>query len=190
MDASTLVDTQANGYAVLGVSIAPKSGAGAIDSADLSGKLSADGKTLTITNNDAVQFFDGEYTVTVQDSVKDAQGIAIKPYIANIKVEDAIAPSITGVKYDAETDLVTVSLSEALTALPDVLRVNGTPVNFEAATGPVTELTFVRPATVTTGSTPSIYIAGAQDYKGNALTPYNGSVTITKDASALGVASI
>ncbi|MED0668566.1 hypothetical protein P4T04_19965 [Bacillus badius] len=173
-----------------GIKVEEGTDASTISSANLKGKLSEDGKSLTITNDNATEFFNGEYTVTVSDSVKAKNGEKVAPFITKIKVEDKVAPTVSAVSYDAATDKVTVKLSEALKALPDVLRVNGQPVTADPKTGPVTELTFDRPASITTGETASVYITGAVDYNNNALTAFNGSVTFTKDASALSVASI
>ncbi|MFA9560423.1 S-layer homology domain-containing protein [Evansella sp. AB-rgal1] len=169
--------------------VAANSNAEAITSSNLNGSLSSDGKTLTITNISASEYFNGDYTVTV-DGAKAFNGVTVKEYIARLSVNDTVAPTVTNVEYDAVSDQVKVTLSEAIKANPTVLRVNGTPVSFtNANTAPVTELTFARPASSSTGSSASIYIAGAEDFNGNVLAAFNGSVTFTRDASALGVKS-
>lgn len=169
--------------------VAADTDAVAISAANLEGSLSKDGKTLTITNIDAAEYFDGNYTVTV-DGAKTLDGKEVEAFITKLSADDAVAPTVTEVSYDAATDEVTVALSEAIIANPSVLRVNGAPVAFtNASAAPVTELTFARPASVVTGSAATVYIAGATDFNGNALTAFNGSVTFTKDASALGVSA-
>ncbi|AZB44587.1 hypothetical protein CEF21_21135 [Bacillus sp. FJAT-42376] len=192
IDADTVItDAGTDDTLLSSVSVVADTDAESVTAAKLEGALSKDGKTLTITSTDVAEFFDGTYTVTATDAVKTTDAKALTPFIAKVTVDDTTAPTVTGVSYDAASDEVTLTLSEALVGNPDVLRVNGTPVAFtNSSTGPVTELTFNRPASVATGSVADIYIAGAKDYKGNALAAYTGNVTFTKDVSALGVASV
>lgn len=184
---SVITNAGTNDSLTSAISLVANTDAETITASNLEGSLSKDGKTLTITNTSTTEFFDGDYTVTV-DGAKDLAGTEVEVFITKLSVDDAVAPTVTGVEYDAATDLVTVSLSEAIVANPDVLRVNDSPVALtNSPTAPVTELTFARPASVTTGSTATIYIAGAKDFNGNGLVAHNGSLTFTKDASALGV---
>ncbi|GAA0486947.1 S-layer homology domain-containing protein [Salinibacillus aidingensis] len=193
VDGDTLfTDAASDDYSLLSsaISIEGDAEAESITFSNLEGKLSEDEKTLTITNADGTEFFDGKYTVTVNDTVKTTSGDSIAPFINNINVDDVTSPEVSEVSYDASTDKVTVKLSEAIDGTPEVLRVNGKPVSFDTATAPITELTFDRPASVETGSNATLYIAGATDYNSNYLESYNGSVTFTKDTSALDVSSI
>ncbi|WP_248892448.1 beta strand repeat-containing protein [Bacillus methanolicus] len=159
----------------------------------ITGSLSADGKTLTLTvDATSAKYFDGTYAVTVSDTVKTTDGKALTPYAGTFTTKDQTSPTVTNVSYNSITNKIEVTFSEPITARPDVVRVNGDPV-------PVANVSFVdtnrtkiqidKPSSVAAGSTATVYVAGAKDAANNILTPYTGNVTITNDASALQVAS-
>ncbi|MGG3892326.1 beta strand repeat-containing protein, partial [Geobacillus stearothermophilus] len=157
----------------------------------VTGSLSEDGKTLTLTAAGAT-YFDGTYALTIADSVKSTDGKALTAYAGTFTAKDTVAPSVTGVTFNTVTGNIEVTFSEPLTAIPDVVRVNGQPIAAANITlsGDAKKITFAKPSSLAAGSSAEIYVAGAQDAAGNSLAPFTGSVTITNDASALQVTSV
>jgi hypothetical protein len=162
----------------------------------ITGSLSADGKTLTLTVDvTKSKYFDGTYAVTVSDAVKTTDGKALTPYAGTFTTKDQTSPTVTNVSYNTITNKIEVTFSEPITAIPDVVRVNGNPVDTTTNVSFVpntnqTKIQIDKPSSVAAGSTATLYVAGAKDAANNTLTPYTGNVTITNDASALQVASV
>ncbi|MBG9549680.1 hypothetical protein [Cytobacillus firmus] len=156
----------------------------------VTGTLSEDGKTLTLTAAGAT-FFDGNYSLTIADSVKTTDGKELTAYAGTLSASDKVAPTINKVEFNPTTGNLEVTTSEPLTATPSVLRVNGTPVTGLSPVANTNNTKFVvaKPASVTAGSTASIYLAGGTDYSGNILSAFEGNVQITNDQSALQVVS-
>ncbi|WP_171334943.1 S-layer homology domain-containing protein [Anoxybacillus sp. EFIL] len=155
--------------------------------------LSEDGKTLTLTLDvTSSKYFEGTYAVTVSDAVKTTEGKAITAYAGTFTVKDQTAPTVKEVVYNTITNEVEVTFAEPVTRVPDVVRLNGEPVSgvvFVSNTNQ-TKVKFTKPSSVAAGSTASIYVAGTTDAASNILSPYNGNVTFTNDASALQVTSV
>jgi trimeric autotransporter adhesin len=166
-----------------------------VDSASdtITGSLSADGKTLTLTVDAAsAKYFDGTYAVTVSDAVKATDGKALTAYAGTFTTKDQTSPTVSNVSYNTITNKIEVTFSEPITAVPDVVRLNGEPVTsvgFVSGTNQ-TKIEFAKPSSVAAGSTATLYVAGAKDAANNTVTPYTGNVTITNDASALQVTSV
>lgn len=156
----------------------------------VTGSLSTDGLTLTLTAS-AATFFSGTYTLTIADSVETADAKALVAYAGTVTASDAVAPVVSTVAYSTITGNITITTSEPLTAVPTVLRINGAPVTGLAvvANSNNTKFSVAKPSTVAVGTTATVYVAGAADYAGNLLTAYNGSVAITDDQSTLQVVS-
>lgn len=159
----------------------------------ITGSLSADGKTLTLTVDAAsAKYFDGTYAVTVSDAVKTTDGKTLAAYAGTFTAKDQTAPTVKEVVYNTITNQVEVTFAEPVTRVPDVVRLNGEPVSgvaFVAGTNQ-TKVAFTKPSSVAAGSTASIYVAGTTDAASNILSPYNGNLTFTNDASALQVTSV
>ncbi|KAF0996522.1 Ig-like domain-containing protein [Geobacillus sp. TFV-3] len=159
----------------------------------ITGSLSADGKTLTLTvDATSAKYFDGTYAVTVSDAVKATDGKALTAYAGTFTTKDQTSPTVSNVSYNTITNKIEVTFSEPITAVPDVVRLNGEPVtsaSFVVGTNR-TKIDFAKPSSVAAGSTATLYVAGAKDAANNILTPYTGNVTITNDASALQVTSV
>ena len=198
VDASTLVSNTTTGALVSGaVSISRTIPALAPNTdqniaAAITGKVSEDGRSIVLTlgNN---EYLEGTYAVTVSDKVEAKDGSALKAFAGTISVEDKVAPTVEKVEFNPSTGNIEFTVSEPI-ATPDVLRINGTPVPASDIT-PVTgsnntKFTVAKPASVTAGSTASIYLAGAKDYAGNILTAFNGNVTIANDQSAVTIDSV
>ncbi|TCI71228.1 hypothetical protein EVJ22_08020 [Exiguobacterium sp. SH0S7] len=157
----------------------------------VTGKLSEDGKSLTLTAASAT-YFNGTYALTVADSVKTTEGKSFAAFAGTLSVSDAVSPSVNEVTYDTITNEVVVTLSEPVVSVPDVIRLNGNPVSgVTFVTGSNNkQVKFTKPSSIASGTTASVYVAGATDANGNILTAFNGNVTFTNDASSLAVASI
>ncbi|SFA59082.1 S-layer homology domain-containing protein [Anoxybacillus pushchinoensis] len=159
----------------------------------ITGSLSADGKTLTLTVDvTGAKYFDGTYAVTVSDAVKTTDGKTLTAYAGTFTAKDQTAPTVKEVVYNTITNEVEVTFAEPVTRVPDVVRLNGEPVSgvvFVSNTNQ-TKVKFTKPSSVAAGSTASIYVAGTTDAASNILSPYNGNVTFTNDASALQVTSV
>ncbi|MED4461147.1 hypothetical protein [Metabacillus fastidiosus] len=160
----------------------------------VTGSLSEDGKSLTLTvDASTAKYLDGSYSVTVANSVKATDGTAVKAFAGTVSTKDETKPEVTGVTYDTITGQVEVTVSEPITAVPEVVRVDGqpvtTPVTFVANKNQ-TKVVFAKPTSVDSGTTKSVEISGAVDAAGNILTRYTGNVTFTADAAAPQVESI
>ncbi|QAV25719.1 S-layer protein [Neobacillus thermocopriae] len=159
----------------------------------ITGSLSEDGKTLTLTLDvSSSKYFEGTYAVTVSDAVKATDGKAITAYAGTFTVKDRTSPTVSSVSYNVITNRIEVTFSEPVTTTPDVVRLNGEPVTGVTFVSGAnrTKIEFVKPSSVAAGSTATLYVAGAKDIANNILTPYTGNVTITHDASALQVTSV
>ncbi|MDQ0154254.1 S-layer homology domain-containing protein [Robertmurraya andreesenii] len=156
----------------------------------VTGKLSEDGKTLTLSAA-STTFFDGTYALTISDSVKTTKDEALKAYATTVTASDKVAPTISKVEFNPTTGNIEVTTSEPVTAAPEVLRVNGAPLTglSPVANSNNTKFSVAKPASLAAGTTASVYISGGADYAGNLLTAYNGSVVITDDQSDLQVVS-
>ncbi|QHQ61161.1 hypothetical protein Ana3638_10580 [Anaerocolumna sedimenticola] len=78
---------------------------------DLTGKLSSDGKTLTITSENA---FNGIYGLHLSDSIKTAGGTALTEYYKELELHDTKAPYFKDYDVDDTGLIVTLTFSEAM----------------------------------------------------------------------------
>ncbi|WP_166786703.1 S-layer homology domain-containing protein [Jeotgalibacillus salarius] len=160
-----------------------------VDADNATGVLSEDGKTLTITAGGA-EYFDGTYSLTVADTVETVSGDEFPAFSSTFTVDDTTAPTVSSVDYEVATNTVTVTYSEPLEAAPTTVRQNGQPVSLIAGFTPGdTEVSFLN--TATSGTTSTVYTAGAVDYNGNNQTLFNGNVFIDQASTeALTVTSL
>ncbi len=78
---------------------------------DLTGALSSDGKTLTITSENA---FNGVYGLHLDDSILTTEGTAITEYYKNLKLYDTKPPYFKDYDVDDTGLIVTLKFSEAM----------------------------------------------------------------------------
>ncbi|MFC7685762.1 S-layer homology domain-containing protein [Ureibacillus sp. GCM10028918] len=156
----------------------------------VTGSLSEDGKTLTLTAA-ASTYFDGTYAIVLADSIKATDAQKLDAYAGTVTASDKVAPTVSKVEFNPSTGNFEVTLSEPVASTPDVLRVNGTPVSGLApvANSNNTKFTVAKPASIAAGTTASIHLAGTADYAGNILTAFDGSVVVSDDQSAVQVVS-
>jgi uncharacterized protein YjdB len=156
------------------------------------GFLSADGTVLTLTATSPT-YFDGTYALTMSDKVETVADEKLVAYAGTFTYTDTVAPTVTDMTYNTITGNIDVTVSEPITAVPTIARVNGSPVTGSAfvANSNQTKFSVPKPASVLAGSTATVYVAGATDFTTtNQLVGYTGSVLITSDATALAVESM
>lgn len=175
IDASTVIGTS---NALQNITVAK---VGATASTGLKAALSDDKKSLTITSSSALN---GEYNVSVSDSVKTTAGDKVEASTKLIKVEDKVAPTYVGfTKENASTFLF--NFSEPINDLGSVVvkKADGTVLTTPNATVSKDGSTIkvVLGADVEAGKDITVSFAGQTDAATNVLeTPF--SVTIQKGA--------
>lgn len=156
-----------------------------IEAGDLSGKLSEDGKTLTVTTENPVS---KRYNVVV-DGIKATDGSAIAKYDDIVTfAADTTAPAIVSTVKDSASTF-TVTFSEPIKQIGTVTYkyADGTPIttgisnNFVAGT-PTDKVTFTMTGEIAAGKTVVATLVGAQDTASNLLTPNPATVTMVKGA--------
>lgn len=161
------------------------------DVSTVTGTLSEDRKTLTLTAS-GTTYFKGTYAVTVNDIVT-ANGEKVQAYATTVNVDDKVAPTVTSVVYNPNNNKFEINLSEPVTVASianTTFRINGTPVTLDTITSASSKLTATRPSDVALGTNATVYLAGAQDAAGNIMTAFNGTVQVTKDTTALQPVSV
>ncbi|MBO2535674.1 Ig-like domain-containing protein [Rummeliibacillus suwonensis] len=154
---------------------------GAAAETGLTAELSDDKKSLTITSSSVLN---GEYNVSVTDSVKTTAGDKVEASTKLIKVEDKVAPTYVGfTKENASTFLF--NFSEPINDIGSVVvkKADGTVI--PAADATVTKegstIKLVLSTNVEAGKDITVSFAGQTDAATNILeTPF--SVTIQKGA--------
>ncbi|MGF9907940.1 hypothetical protein [Brevibacillus porteri] len=155
-----------------------------VDAGALSGKLSEDGKTLTVTTANAVS---KRYNVVI-DGIKGKDGSAFAKYDEVVTfAADTTAPAIVSTVKDSASTF-TVTFSEPIKQIGTVTYkyADGTPVadghvthNFTTTTDKVT---FTLTSNIASGKTVIATVIGAQDTASNLLTPNPATVTMVKGA--------
>lgn len=155
-----------------------------VDAGALSGKLSEDGKTLTVTTANAVS---KRYNVVI-DGIKAKDGSAFAKYDDVVTfAADTTAPAIVSTVKDSASTF-TVTFSEPIKQIGTVTYkyADGTPVadghvthNFTTTTDKVT---FTLTSNIASGKTVIATVIGAQDTASNLLTPNPATVTMVKGA--------
>ena len=152
-----------------------------VASGALTGTLSADGKTLTVTAANALS---KRYDVVV-DALKATDGTSFVKYAQmSTFAADKTAPTIVSTtKISATTFKVT--FSEPMNSLGTVSYklANGTAtadVTNDFGGGPKTEVVFTLGNTIVVGDTVTATLIGASDKAGNLLSPNPATTTFTK----------
>ncbi|USK84928.1 hypothetical protein [Peribacillus asahii] len=147
----------------------------------LTGELSKDGKTLTIT---AANELSKRYDLVI-DGIKEVNGKALVKYEETIKIEaDTKAPTIAGTE-QISANLVKIKFSEPVQAhttatlkYADGKAVSNASVSVaEGATGVVVDLS---DAAVEVNKPITVTFIGLKDKAGNLVTPNPATVEITK----------
>ncbi|TQR32590.1 Ig-like domain-containing protein [Brevibacillus brevis] len=154
-----------------------------VEAGNLSGKLSEDGKTLTVTTEKAIS---KRYNVVI-DGIKAKDGSAFAKYDEVVTfAADTTAPAIVSTVKDSASTF-TVTFSEPLKQIGTVTYkyADGTPVTAGVSNNHVAgadKVTFTMTSEIAAGKTVVATIIGAQDTAGNLLTPNPATVTMVKGA--------
>jgi trimeric autotransporter adhesin len=151
----------------------------------LTGKLSEDGKTLTIT---AASIFDGEYAFKLTDSVKSKAGEKLVEYTSIVKVDDTVAPKLVSASASAKTSTNSIALvfDEPVTANGAIVYVNGVAaIVSNDATNP-NRLNVTASQQLAAGSTATVRLTNVKDYNNNFTTPnpFETTVSVVADTVA------
>lgn len=157
----------------------------------LTGSLSADGKTLTITANGV---FNGEYTFKSTDAIKSVTGEKIEEYTMTVKAHDTIAPKL--VSGSATAKIATQSFSlyfdEPVNATGAIAYVNNAAATVSNNPTNPNRLDVTASTAVPVGTTASIKLTNVKDYNNNSTSPnpVETFVTITTDTVAPTVTNV
>ncbi|MED1801428.1 hypothetical protein [Brevibacillus porteri] len=155
-----------------------------VPSGTLSGKLSEDNKTLTVTATNALS---KRYTVVI-DGLKAKDGSTFVKYDDVVTfAADTTAPAIVSTVKDSASTF-TVTFSEPIKEIGTVIfkYADGTPVTdghvTKEFTAPSNKVTFTLTSDIAAGKTVIATFIGTQDSANNLLTPNPATVTMVKGA--------
>lgn len=158
-----------------------------VNAGKLTGELSADGKSLTITAQNPLS---KRYDITV-DGVKTVAGPAVDKYETTITIAaDKTAPAVVGVE-KVSASQVKVKFTEPLSSIGTVSYklANGTDIAeggngvTKSFTAGDSEVTFSIGSDVKANEEVTVTIIGAKDQAGNLISPNPTTVTFTKGAA-------
>jgi hypothetical protein len=157
----------------------------------LTGSLSEDGKTLTIT---AASPFNGEYTVKTTDSIKTTGGVAVPGLTSLIKVDDKVAPKLLSATASAKTSTSTfaVKFDEPVDATGAIVYVNGVAGTVTNNASNPNQLDVTSSSPVAAGASATIRLVNVKDYNNNftEVNPLETTVTVAADTTAPTVQSV
>ncbi|MGN7385473.1 S-layer homology domain-containing protein [Sporosarcina sp. SAFN-015] len=144
----------------------------------LTGVLSTDGKTLTIT---ASGTFNGEYTFSATDSIKSTTNEPLDKYTATVKLHDTIAPRLVSGSASAKTSTTSFSLffDEPVNATGATAYVNNTVATITNNPTDPKRLDITTRTAVQVGATARISVTNVKDYNSNSTSPNPVETTIT-----------
>ncbi|MCL6601887.1 MAG: S-layer homology domain-containing protein [Paenibacillus sp.] len=140
--------------------------------------LSSDKTEATLTLGGS-EYFKGQYTFTVTESVKTAAGEKVAPYTTLVTVADTMAPTISSLTSVAKatTTKVTVKFSEPVQSTGVIAYVNGVAAGVVAGSS-LNELV-LNTGTLVSGKTYDVSFLNVQDFAGNYITPNPTATTVT-----------
>lgn len=158
--------------------------------------LSADGKTLTLTDVDAAKYYAGTYAfVTLADKVETTTNEKIAKTTSTFTINDVTRPTITGVEYPNSVT------ARVLFSEPVIKGLSGT-VSFKNAAGEVITTPTTTGTVTNDGVNNKYYITvdlsaagvpvnanitttviGYQDFAGNIISPNPTTVLVKKDTT-------
>ncbi|MCM3452404.1 S-layer homology domain-containing protein [Heyndrickxia oleronia] len=153
---------------------------------DLTGTLSADGKTLTVTGTGS---FNGSYTVLVTDSVKTTDGKALDAFKQVVSLTDSVRPTVSAATYKSNNvatftfsepiDVADSTALETYLTLKDASGATYTPV-VTLADDKKSFTLDLNGSSFVTGKDYTLTVAGLKDFAGNLISPNPVSLTVTK----------
>ncbi|KAB8137485.1 hypothetical protein F9U64_09180 [Gracilibacillus oryzae] len=172
VDVDSIIEDTETGELVDGVVTIDAVG-DAVDFTSLTGELSEDGKTLTLT---AADTFDGRYSVTLVDA-EDTEGNEVADYAGFFTADDVVRPAVTDVTYTS-TNTAKISFSEPVADIGSVtlngVEANVTETGFDFILVDLNDLDFEEAGTLT--------IVGLEDFAGNLITPNPVNVDVKRPA--------
>lgn len=179
MDESTLVGSTGD---LLNVVFDETTNASAaVNSANATGELSADGKTLTITLG-ANEVFSGTYAITLSKNVKTEDGRSLVDYSGTFSIKDEVAPQIVSVSAKTNSNVATsakIAFSEPVSTA--VVKINGT---YYSATGLETDVLTVNGLALDVTKTHTVEVINATDAVGNTTQQQSVSFVVNQDTVA------
>lgn len=156
-----------------------------VNPGDLTGSLSEDGKTLTIT---AQWIFDGEYAVKLTDAIQAVASGKFEEYTEILKAKDDVAPkfisgSATG---KTSTNSFSVLFDEPVSASGVIAYVNDVAATVANDLTNPNRLNVTSSKQIAAGTTATVTLRNVKDYKNNFTSPnpVEASITISADTVA------
>ncbi|MGN7388900.1 S-layer homology domain-containing protein [Sporosarcina sp. SAFN-015] len=178
---STVLDSSNN---VRNISFTMVSGS-TVNPGQLTGSLSEDGKTLTVT---AQWTFDGEYAVKTTDAIQATAGGKFEEYTAILKAKDDVAPKFVSGSATAKTSTNSFSIlfDEPVSASGVIAYVNDIVATVANDPSNPNRLNVTASKQVAAGTTATVKLLNVKDYKNNFASPnpVEASITITADTVA------
>ncbi|MED4587001.1 Ig-like domain-containing protein, partial [Brevibacillus choshinensis] len=150
--------------------------------ASFTAKLSADGKTLTVTPN---TYFNGKYSVNVSTSVEDEDGNAVEAYTTIVNANDTTRPVVSAPAYPVN-NIARFALSEPINANAGAVEAAMTIKDATGAT--VSSATLVTAVNddsfdlniggFAVNKDYTVTLVGLKDYKGNLISPNPVTFTV------------
>ncbi|MGE7836001.1 hypothetical protein [Viridibacillus arvi] len=147
------------------------------------GKLSEDGKTLTLTSTDAIKVTDATVVVNAIKTKADAK-VSTEKFVSKITFEDKVAPSILSV--EAQTNgtvakTATIQLSEPVKA-GVLVKVDGDYVAVTSFTGTSDKLELTG-LNLEAGKAHTVEVINAEDTAGNKTVSTTATFSVSVDAA-------
>ncbi|MEK3935693.1 S-layer homology domain-containing protein [Sporosarcina sp. FSL W7-1349] len=156
-----------------------------VNPGQLTGSLSEDGKTLTITAN---WIFDGEYAFKSTDAVQAVSGGKFEEYTTIVKAKDDVAPKLVSGSATAKTSTNSFAIlfDEPVSASGVIAHVNDTAATVANDPQNPNLLQVTSGKAVPAGTTAKIKLLNVKDYNQNFVSPnpVETSVTIETDTVA------
>lgn len=154
------------------------------------GKLSEDGKTLTLTSTDAIKVTDATVVVNAIQTKADDK-VSTEKYVGKMTFEDKVAPSIVSV--EAKTNgtvakTATIQLSEPVKA-DALVKVDGDYASVKSFTGTTSDTLELTGLNLEAGKTHTVELINAEDVAGNKVVSTTATFTVSVDA-AIPVATV
>lgn len=181
IDADTVIDST-NGYVLKNISFdRTTTDSDPVDYTKATGKLSEDGKKLTITL-DTGETFEGTYAITINSNVKTKAGEKIKDYAGTFSIKDQVAPQIVKVSATTNTNVATsvkITFSEPVSTA--VVKING---KVYTPSGVGTEEFTVSGLALEVGKNHTLEVLNATDAKNNINALQSTTFQVNKDTVA------
>lgn len=124
------------------------------------------------------------------DGVKTSEMKAVETFSSSVSVDDVENPTVKSVAIASNGNLE-ITFSEPLQATQPIVRVGGQPVTVQTVNiGDTKAVVLAANYSIASGSTASVYVAGAKDTVGNEMSIFNGSVTKVADSTKPMISSI